>query len=113
MEPGSDSCETEWGGPSIVEWEPFTKMVTEDGTPDSLMGTTLVVYHLEETPSGTHLSAELGALKGRPRWMRMMLRTAAPIIKKEQTQAIRDFVDEVTADHMGRPKPATASPVVP
>lgn len=97
----------------IVEWQPFSKIVTEDGIPDSLMGITLVVYHLEQTPTGTHLSAELGALKGRPGWMRAMLRAAAPIMRKKQTQALRDFVDEVTIDHMGRSEPATASPVMP
>lgn len=95
---------------TIVEWEPFTRVVTEDGNPNSFMGTTLVVYQLEETPSGTHLSADLG---GRPRWLRPILKAAAFALGRFQSRALSAFVEAITSDHLqrsqNRPSPVTPS----
>jgi len=86
----------------IVEWKPFTKIVTEDGSSDSWMGITTVIYTLEETPNGTHLSSDLGGLEDRPPWVRATLRIMAPIFRRKQTQALADFVDTVTRDFENR-----------
>ncbi len=85
----------------IIEWKPFTKIVTEDGTSDSLMGITLVVYHLEQTSSGTHLRTDLGGT-GRPGWMRAIFKAAGFVFKKRQKSALNDFVDAIVADHTRR-----------
>lgn len=93
----------------ILEWEPFTKIVTEDGMPKPMKGTTLVVYELEETPSGTHLSARLGAFTG-PRWVRAIRKVAMNPIKRKQTQALDDFVEAATKDHLQRFGSGSAPP---
>jgi hypothetical protein len=62
------------------------------------MGITTVIYTLRETPTGTHLSSDLGGLEDRSPWVRATLRTVAPIIRKKQTRALADFVDTVTRD---------------
>jgi len=86
----------------IVEWKPFSKIVTKDGFSDSWMGITTVVYTLEEIPTGTHLSSDLGGLENRPLWVRAILRIVAPIFRRKQTQALVDFVDTVTKDFEDR-----------
>jgi hypothetical protein len=98
---------------TILEWEPFTRIVTEDGTIDSRLGTTLVVYDLEETPSGTRLTTELGASRGRPGWVRVMLKAATFIIKRRLGNALDEFVEAITTDHRQRAGADTATPVMP
>ena len=86
----------------IVEWKPFTRIVTKDGFSDSWMGITTVVYTVEETPAGTHLSSDLGGLEDRPLWVRAALRTSAPIFRRKQTKALADFVDTIMRDFESR-----------
>lgn len=86
----------------IVEWKPFTKIVTKDGFSNSWMGITTVIYILRETPNGTQLSSDLGGLKDRPLWVRATLRTMAPIFRRKQTRTLADFVDTVTGDFENR-----------
>jgi hypothetical protein len=86
----------------IVEWKPFTKIVTKDGFSNSWMGIMTVIYTLRETPNGTQLSSDLGGLKDRPPWVRATLRTMAPIFRRKQTRALADFVDTVTRDFENR-----------
>jgi hypothetical protein len=91
----------------ILEWVPFTKVVTEDTMAKPMKGTTLVVYQLMETPSGTHLSARLGAFTG-PWWVRAFRKAAMNPIKKKQTQALDAFVETATKDHLRRFESGTA-----
>jgi hypothetical protein len=86
----------------IVEWKPFTKIVTKDGSSDSWMGITTVIYTLEETATGTHLSSDLGGPGDRPPWVRASLRTLAPIFRRKQMQALAHFVDTVSRDFQNR-----------
>ena len=95
----------------IVEWKPFTRIVTKDGFSDSWMGITTVVYTLKETPTGTHLSSDLGGLEDRPPWVRAALRTSAPIFRRKQTQALAEFVDTITRDYDSRHPPNGGSEV--
>lgn len=93
---------------TIIEWEPFTKVVTEDRLPKPMTGSGLVVTHLEETPSGTHLTQQWGEMKG-PRWSRALFRIGMPLIKKMATRYLTDFIDAITRDHLQRTQPETAT----
>jgi hypothetical protein len=97
---------------TILEWEPFTKVVTKDILPKPMKGSGLVVTYLEETPSGTHLTRQWGELKG-PRWSRALFRIGMVFIKKIATKSLADFVEAITTDHLQRSEPETATPVTP
>lgn len=94
----------------ILQWEPFTKVVTEDVFPKPMKGSGLVVTQLEETPSGTHLTRQWGELAGLPLWMRAFFRIGKVVIKKMATQHLADFVDAITADHLQHSEPEPATP---
>ena len=83
----------------ILQWEPFTKVVTEDSFPKPMKGSGLVVTHLEETPSGTHITRRWGALRG-PLWMRALFPIAMIFIRRMATQTFDDFIEAISADHM-------------
>jgi len=96
----------------IIEWEPFTKIITEDLLPKPLKGGGLVVTYLEETSSGTHLRRELGGFKG-PRWSETLFRVGMVLMKRMATRSLADFVDAITTDHLRRFEAASAPPVMP
>lgn len=96
---------------TILEWKPFTKVVTEDMLPKPMKGSGLVVTHLEETPSGTHLTRQWGELKG-PRWSRALFRIGMVFIKKMATQNLADFIEAITTDRLQRSEPEAATPVM-
>lgn len=93
---------------TILEWEPFTKVVTEDVMPKPMKGSGLVVTYLEKTPSGTHLTRQWGELKG-PRWSRALFRIGKGFVEKMASQTLDDFVAAVTADNRQRSQPEPAS----
>lgn len=97
---------------TILEWEPFTKVVTEDMLPKPLKGSGLVVTYLEETPTGTHLIRQWGGFRG-PRWSEALFRIGMVFIKKMANQSLANFVDAITTDHQRRSKAETAAPFVP
>jgi hypothetical protein len=97
---------------TILEWEPFTKVVTEDMLPKPMKGSGLVVTRLEETPSGTHLTRQWGGFRG-PRWSETLFRIGMVFIKKMATKSLADFVEAITTDHLQRSEPETATPVMP
>lgn len=86
---------------TILEWEPFTKVVTEDMLPKPMKGSGLVVTHLEETPTGTHLTRQWGGFSG-PRWSETLFRIGLVFIKKMATQSLANFVEAITTDHIQR-----------
>lgn len=96
---------------TIIEWEPFTKIVTED-LMKPLKGSGLVVTYLEETSSGTRLRRELGGLKG-PRWSQALFRVGVVFMKRMMTHYFADFVEAVSTDHLRRSEANTAEPIMP
>lgn len=97
---------------TIIEWVPFTKIVTEDLFPKPLNGSGLVVTHLEETPFGTHLRRELGGLQG-TRWSKTLFRVGMVFIKRVATRNLGDFVDAISSDHLRRSEARTSAPITP
>jgi hypothetical protein len=86
---------------TILEWEPFTKVVTEDSFPKPMAGSGLVVTILEETPLGTRLTRQWGGFKG-PRWTETLFRMGAVFIRKMAARSLDSFVAAITEDYLKR-----------
>ncbi len=85
----------------IIEWKPFTKIVTEDLLPKPLKGSGFVITTLEATPSGTHLRRELAGLNG-PGWSRALFRIGIVVLQKAAARTFADFTEAITSDHLRR-----------
>lgn len=93
----------------VLQWEPFTKVVTEDVFPKPMKGSGIVVTELEETPSGTHLTRQWGDLRG-PLWSRALFRFGKVFIERMASRTLADFVEAITNDHLQHLEPETATP---
>ena len=83
---------------TIIEWDPFRTVVTEDLMPRPWKGSGLAVMRLEATDEGTHLSRVLGGMKI-GRLMRLLGRLGFyGIIRKIQTNSFEAFLEAVRAD---------------
>jgi uncharacterized protein YndB with AHSA1/START domain len=51
---------------TILQWEPFTKIVTQDVMPKPMNGTAITVVGLEEIDDGTHITRTLGRMDAGP-----------------------------------------------
>ena len=97
----------------VVRWEPFTTIVTEDGSPDSLKGTTLVVYSLAETPSGTHLEVRAGGFEGRPWWVRTTVKATGFVMRRMLARSLSAFIEAMEADQLSRSSSENGAPGMP
>lgn len=86
---------------TILEWEPFERIVTRDEMGKPLRGSVIAEYRLTPTDGGTHLLVRRGRadVKGMTRFM---LPRAAPTMKKITARALDDFVARIEADWDGR-----------
>ena len=92
----------------ILQWDPFTKVVTEDTFQKPMKGSGLVITHLEETPSGTRITRRWGALKG-PLWMRALFPIVMVFLGRIGRRTFDDFVEAISADHMRKSAATTAT----
>jgi hypothetical protein len=95
----------------VIEWEPFTKIVTEDLLPKPLRGVALVIIYLQETPSGTHFRREFG-FRG-PRWAGILFRIGGVFLTRVAGRNLAAFVEAVNTDQVRRSEASAAQPIMP
>lgn len=93
---------------TILQWEPFATVVTNDVMPKPMKGTGVAVVRLEETDRGTRITRTVGRLEGGP-----MLRMMGPLgfhrmMRGLASRGFEAFLDAVQSDWQKRP--AAAAP---
>ena len=83
---------------TILEWEPFTRIVTEDAMPRPASGTGLSVVSIRQTPSGSHIERALGRMRVGP-VMRVIAKLGfMKVAERVQTRSFDRFLEAVRND---------------
>jgi uncharacterized protein YndB with AHSA1/START domain len=88
-----------WVPQTILEWQPFERMITRELSPMSPALSAIVEYHLVSTEEGTTLS-KLFAKPTGPFLGRTLIRLLAPIFRRIGKQAFETFKREIENDYL-------------
>jgi hypothetical protein len=86
----------------VLEWEPFSKMVTRDGMMAPAKGTVVGVTRLTPTDSGTHLTRTFGRVEATRFTRAVFALGAVKMMRRFQRSSTGRFVEAVTRDWESR-----------
>ena len=81
----------------VLEWQPFSRMVTEDQMGSPMKGTYIAEFRLEPTESGTRLRRLNGRVKAKP-FTRSLLKIAGPVITRMMAGTMDEFRKRIEED---------------
>ncbi|MDX1615082.1 MAG: DUF2652 domain-containing protein [Candidatus Promineifilaceae bacterium] len=93
---------------TILEWQPFERMLTKEVPPIAPTASALVEYRLEPTDEGTRLIRSVGKMAGPLHW-RAIMRLLTPLFNRVMQQGVDSFARQIEDDyraHRGGPDSA-------
>jgi len=95
----------------ILEWQPFSRMVTEETMGGLMKGTYIADYRLEPTESGTRLRRLNGRLKAKP-FTRGLLKIGGPLMTRMMDGTMDEFRKRVEEDWQQKSISETPNPMI-
>ena len=95
----------------VLEWHPFTRIVTQDQMGRPMKGTFLADYRLEPTESGTRLRRLTGGFIAKP-FTRGLLKLSGPFMSRAMDSSMEEFRRVIEADWQRKTVAEQPSPMI-